>query len=81
MAMYEYICQKCGHKDDLILKMDDPSLTVCPKCDEESFCKQVSAPHFKLSGSGWYETDFKNKKEKKPSSTLKKEKKKEKKND
>jgi predicted nucleic acid-binding Zn ribbon protein len=34
---------------------------VCPECHKETFKKQVSAPSFQLTGSGWYVTDFKNK--------------------
>ena len=79
MAIYEFLCQECGHQDDLIRKMSDSTLLNCPRCRKESFRKQVSAPNFKLSGSGWYETDFKGKGKseikKEPASKLKKEKK------
>jgi putative FmdB family regulatory protein len=76
MAIYEFLCQDCGYNDDLIRKMDEPTLLTCPKCHKKSFHKQVSAPSFSLSGSGWYETDFKNKK-----APITKEKKENKKND
>ena len=33
----------------------------CPACRQETFSKMLSAPKFKLNGTGWYETDFKNK--------------------
>ena len=46
----------------------------CPKCKKKSFYKQVSAPSFKLSGSGWYETDFKNNSKNKSVTKPKKEK-------
>lgn len=62
MPIYDFLCANCGHQDDLIRKMSDSSLMVCPKCTEEVFKKQVSAPNFKLIGSGWYATDFKDKK-------------------
>tara|TARA_B100000780_G_C20976233_1_gene389929 strand:- start:28 stop:285 length:258 start_codon:yes stop_codon:yes gene_type:complete len=61
MAIYEFLCSECSYQDDLIRKMDDMSVTVCPNCKKNTFSKQVSAPNFKLSGSGWYATDFKNK--------------------
>jgi len=60
MAIYEFLCSKCSHQDDLIRKMDDSPVTICPKCKKNTFAKQVSAPNFQLSGSGWYATDFKN---------------------
>jgi predicted nucleic acid-binding Zn ribbon protein len=42
-------------------KISEPTKILCPKCDNQNFVKQVSAANFKLKGSGWYETDFKNK--------------------
>ena len=41
-------------------KISEPNVTVCPECQKETFAKQVSAPSFQLSGTGWYATDFKN---------------------
>ena len=61
MAIYEFMCSECSHQDDLIRKMDDSSVTICPQCKKNTFAKQLSAPNFQLSGSGWYATDFKNK--------------------
>lgn len=43
-------------------KVSEPSVTVCPECSKETFARQVSAPSFQLTGSGWYATDFKGKK-------------------
>ena len=42
-------------------KISDSIVTKCPECHKETFKKQVSAPSFQLTGSGWYVTDFKNK--------------------
>ena len=50
-----------SYQEDLIRKISEPTTILCPKCDSQNFVKQVSAPNFKLKGSGWYETDFKNK--------------------
>lgn len=59
MPIYEYVCDACGHEKDVIQKMSDAPLKVCPACDAESFRKRISAAGFRLSGTGWYETDFK----------------------
>lgn len=40
--------------------MSDPVLVDCPACNAPALRKQVTAAAFKLKGSGWYETDFKN---------------------
>lgn len=59
MPIYEYGCQSCGHKLDALQKMSDDPLVDCPACGQPSLKKLVSAPRFRLKGSGWYETDFK----------------------
>jgi putative FmdB family regulatory protein len=59
MPIYEYICEACDHTHDALQKMSDDPLTVCPECGESALKKKISAPGFRLSGSGWYETDFK----------------------
>ena len=60
MPIYEYECRQCGYRLDALQKMSDPLLTDCPECAQPSLRKLLSAPHFRLRGSGWYETDFKN---------------------
>ena len=59
MPIYEYCCQECGHSLEAIQKLADAPLTDCPECGKAALKKQVSAPAFRLSGGGWYETDFK----------------------
>ena len=58
MPIYAYRCDACGHQKDVLQKMSDPTLTVCPSCGTESFARQLSAPAFQLKGTGWYVTDF-----------------------
>nr|WP_315252671.1 FmdB family zinc ribbon protein [uncultured Duganella sp.] len=58
MPIYAYRCEACGFAKDVLQKMSDPQLTVCPECGKESFKKQVTAAGFQLKGSGWYVTDF-----------------------
>ncbi|MDA8444683.1 FmdB family zinc ribbon protein [Paracidovorax valerianellae] len=58
MPIYAYKCGSCGHAKDVLQKMSDAPLTVCPACGAEAFSKQVTAAGFQLKGSGWYVTDF-----------------------
>jgi putative FmdB family regulatory protein len=58
MPIYAYRCASCGHAKDVLQKISDPQLTVCPVCGAESFQKQLTAAGFQLKGSGWYVTDF-----------------------
>ena len=60
MPIYAYKCGSCGHAKDVLQKLSDAPLTVCPACGAESFSKQVTAAGFQLKGSGWYATDFRN---------------------
>lgn len=67
MPIYEYACHACGHEFETIQKMVDLPLEQCPACTEKTLKKKISAAGFRLKGTGWYETDFKNKSvEKKP---------------
>ena len=59
MPIYEYVCDACGFEKDVIQKMSDAPLKACPSCEAEAFRKRISAAGFRLSGTGWYETDFK----------------------
>jgi putative FmdB family regulatory protein len=59
MPIYEYVCNECGHQLEALQKMSDTPLLECPACEKEALKKKISAPGFRLSGSGWYETDFK----------------------
>ena len=59
MPIYEYACRSCEHQFETIQKASEPVLTDCPECGEGSLRKLLSAPVFRLKGSGWYETDFK----------------------
>jgi len=58
MPIYAYRCASCGHAQDVLQKMSDPVLSVCPACGAATFEKQVTAAGFQLKGSGWYVTDF-----------------------
>ena len=58
MPIYAYKCGTCGHAKDVLQKISDAPLTVCPACGAEAFSKQVTAAGFQLKGSGWYVTDF-----------------------
>jgi putative FmdB family regulatory protein len=59
MPIYEYQCGACDHEFEALQKMSDDALVDCPECSEAALIKKVSAAGFRLSGSGWYETDFK----------------------
>lgn len=59
MPIYEYQCTDCGHRLEALQKLNADPLMICPVCQHSTLRKLVSAPSFRLKGSGWYETDFK----------------------
>ena len=63
MPIYEYQCAKCGHHLEALQKISDKPLRECPECGRHTLKRLMSAPMFRLAGSGWYETDFKSDKE------------------
>ena len=58
MPIYAYKCGSCGHAKDVLQKISDAQLSVCPECGASAFSKQVTAAGFQLKGTGWYATDF-----------------------
>ena len=59
MPFYEYQCKNCGHDLEAMQKVGDTPLKKCPHCGKSQLQRLISAPVFRLKGSGWYETDFK----------------------
>lgn len=63
MPIYEFDCAECGHGFERLQKVSDPDPSECPSCGRPGVKRRVSAPSFRLAGSGWYETDFKSDKD------------------
>jgi putative FmdB family regulatory protein len=63
MPFYEYECPSCRHVAEVMQKISDAPLKKCPACGKSGIRRLISAPVFRLKGSGWYETDFKSDKE------------------
>lgn len=59
MPIYEFQCQACGTEIEVLQKISDPHITDCEACGKSEMRKKVTAAAFRLSGAGWYETDFK----------------------
>jgi putative FmdB family regulatory protein len=65
MPIYAFECGSCGHSFDRLQRLADPDPDTCPECQAQAIRRQLTAPQFRLAGSGWYETDFKKDGEKK----------------
>lgn len=59
MPIYAFRCADCDHDFDRLQKLSDPDPEACPACGAAAVRRQLTAPSFRLAGSGWYETDFK----------------------
>ena len=59
MPIYAFECAACGHSFERLQRLSDADPSQCPECDAEAIRRQLTAPQFRLSGGGWYETDFK----------------------
>jgi putative FmdB family regulatory protein len=61
MPIYEYECSACGHHEEVIQHFSDKPLSKCPECSGK-MNKLISQSAFHLKGSGWYVTDYADKK-------------------
>lgn len=57
MPLYEYQCDACGHRFEVIQKFSDAPIETCPKCGG-AVAKLLSSPAIQFKGSGWYITDY-----------------------
>jgi putative FmdB family regulatory protein len=57
MPLYEYECEACHHRFEVIQKFSDPPIDTCPKCGSPVH-KLLSSPAIQFKGSGWYITDY-----------------------
>ena len=57
MPLYEYQCEACGHRFEVIQKVSDAPAPVCPSCGG-AVHKLQSAPAFQFKETGWYVTDY-----------------------
>ena len=58
MPLYEYRCQACQQRFEVIRKFSDPELDVCTLCGKGPVHRQLSSPAIQFKGSGWYITDY-----------------------
>ena len=61
MPIYEYQCEKCGIKEEVMHKISETPEILCPECSAPMH-KLISPSAFHLKGSGWYVTDYAGKK-------------------
>jgi putative FmdB family regulatory protein len=65
MPLYEYKCDACGRRFELIQRFSDPPAETCSVCGSGPVQKQLSSPAIQFKGSGWYITDYAKKQDQK----------------
>ncbi len=58
MPLYEYACDACGKRFEVIQKFSDPAPDACRRCGSGPVHRQHSSPAIQFKGSGWYVTDY-----------------------
>lgn len=58
MPLYEYRCDACGERFELIQKFSDPPPAACTKCGKGPVERLLSSPAIQFKGTGWYITDY-----------------------
>ena len=58
MPLYEYECEACGQRFELIRKFSDAPLDVCALCGKGPVTRLQSSPAIQFKGSGFYITDY-----------------------
>jgi putative FmdB family regulatory protein len=58
MPLYEYECDACGRRFEVILKSSDTTIETCTHCGKGPVHRQLSSPAIQFKGTGWYVTDY-----------------------
>ena len=66
MPLYEYECQSCGYRFEVIQRFSDDPVKECREC-KQPVRRLISAPAIQFKGTGWYVTDYANKSGSSPS--------------
>jgi putative FmdB family regulatory protein len=61
MPLYEYECDACGQRFELIRKFSESELDVCTLCGKGPVRRLMSSPAIQFKGTGWYITDYSSK--------------------
>ena len=58
MPLYEYECEACGRRFEVIQKFSDPPVEQCKECGKGPVRRLLSSPAIQFKGTGWYVTDY-----------------------
>ena len=58
MPIYEYRCAECGKELEVIQKVSEDPMEICPSCHRAALRKKTSMSAFHLKGGGWYKDGY-----------------------
>ena len=58
MPLYEYECDACGRRFEVIVKSSNTTVETCTHCGKGPVHRQLSSPAIQFKGTGWYVTDY-----------------------
>jgi putative FmdB family regulatory protein len=58
MPLYEYECEACGKRFEIIQKFSDAPPDTCRVCGKGPVRRLMSSPAIQFKGTGWYITDY-----------------------
>src|SRR4026208_1153953 len=58
VPLYEYQCDACGCRFEVIQKFSDPAVESCKECGKGPVRRLPSSPAIQFKGTGWYITDY-----------------------
>jgi putative FmdB family regulatory protein len=58
MPLYEYECEACGQRFEVIQRFSDPPADTCRVCGKGPVRRLLSSPAIQFKGTGWYITDY-----------------------
>src|SRR5262249_4104295 len=58
VPLYEYQCDACGCRFEVIQKFSDPAVESCKECGKGPVRRLLSSPAIQFKGTGWYITDY-----------------------
>lgn len=62
MPTYQYECEACGYRMEMMQSMTAAKITQCPACKENALHRLIgTGGGLIFKGAGFYQTDYKNK--------------------
>ncbi len=59
MPIYEYECENCQHRYDVMCRMSEAdNKKICPTCSSNQSKRRIAGGHFELKGGGWYKDGY-----------------------